>query len=124
VKKFLEGEIEGISGWNLGFFGPVFDELPVRTCCPSRVFRPGGRSNDALVYDAILYHANQHHECPARKGGQQPQSKEFPREAGIPLSASVKRALTRLVDLQIVYGLEASCKFLGPFFKQWVLREL
>ena len=60
----------------------------------------------------------------ARIGGQHPQSKEFLKEAGISLPASVKRALTRLVDLQIVYGPDLSYKFFDPFFKQWVLREM
>jgi uncharacterized protein len=60
----------------------------------------------------------------ARIGGQRPQSREFLTEAGIALPASVKRALTRLVDLEIIYGPEADYKFFDPFFKQWVLKEL
>jgi len=60
----------------------------------------------------------------ARVGGQRPQSRDFLSEAGIALPASVKRALTRLVDLEIVYGPDADYKFFDPFFKQWVLREL
>jgi hypothetical protein len=60
----------------------------------------------------------------ARIGGQRPQSREFLTEAGIALPASVKRALTRLIDLEIVYGPEVGHKFFDPFFKQWVLKEL
>ncbi len=60
----------------------------------------------------------------ARVGGQRPQSQEFLKEAGVALPASVKRALTRLVNLEIVYGAELNYKFFDPFFKQWVLREL
>jgi hypothetical protein len=60
----------------------------------------------------------------ARVGGQRPQSQEFLRQAGVTLPASVKRALTRLVDVQIVYGPDMGYKFFDPFFKQWVLREL
>lgn len=60
----------------------------------------------------------------ARVGGQRPQSQEFLKEAGITLPASAKRALTRLVNLEIVYGPESNYKFFDPFFKQWVMREL
>jgi hypothetical protein len=60
----------------------------------------------------------------ARIGGARPQSKEFLREAGISLPASAKRAITRLVDLEIVYGGDLQHKFFDPFFKQWVLHEV
>jgi hypothetical protein len=57
-------------------------------------------------------------------GGAQPQSKAFLAASGIRLPASVKRALNRLVDLEIIYGPESKYKFFDPFFKQWVRREL
>jgi hypothetical protein len=57
-------------------------------------------------------------------GGDRPQSKEFLKEAGISQPASVKRALDRLVDLQIVCPSSLGYKFFDPFFKQWVLTEL
>jgi hypothetical protein len=60
----------------------------------------------------------------ARLGGQRPQSQEFLKEAGIAVPASVKRALTRLVDLEIIYGPDLGYKFFDPFFKQWILKEL
>jgi uncharacterized protein len=60
----------------------------------------------------------------AHIGGKRPQSREFLIEAGIDLPASVKRALTRLIDLEIIYGREMNHKFFDPFFKQWVLKEL
>ena len=60
----------------------------------------------------------------ARIGGHRPQSREFLAEAGVALPASAKRALTRLVDLEIIYGPDVDYKFFDPFFKQWVLKEL
>jgi hypothetical protein len=60
----------------------------------------------------------------ARVGGQHPQSKAFLQEAGIDLPATARRAVTRLVDLEIVAGSEQDHRFLDPFLKQWVLREL
>jgi hypothetical protein len=60
----------------------------------------------------------------SRLGGKHPQSKVFLAEAGIALPTSVKRALTRLVDLEIVYGADAEYKFFDPFFREWVAREL
>ncbi len=57
-------------------------------------------------------------------GGTQPQSKAFLVASGIPLPASVKRALNRLVTSEIVYGPERDYKFFDPFFRQWILRNL
>lgn len=59
----------------------------------------------------------------ARVGGKHPQSKDFLAEAGIPLPSSVKRALTRLVELELVYDSDLDYKFYDPFFRQWIARE-
>lgn len=60
----------------------------------------------------------------ARVGGEHPQSKAFLQEAGVDLPATVRRAVTRLVDLEIIAGADQDHRFLDPFLKQWVLREL
>ncbi len=60
----------------------------------------------------------------ATEGGARPQSKAFMAATGISLPASVKRALTRLVNLQIIYGPASNYKFFDPFLKQWIMREL
>lgn len=60
----------------------------------------------------------------ARIGGEHPQSQVFLAESGIALPSSVKRALTRLMDLELVYGPDLNYKFFDPFFRQWVAREL
>lgn len=60
----------------------------------------------------------------AKVGGQRPQSKQFMATAGIALPASVKRSLTRLVNLGILYGPDRQYKFFDPFFRQWLLSEL
>jgi hypothetical protein len=36
----------------------------------------------------------------------------------------MKRALARLVYLEIISGPEADYKFFDPFFNQWALREV
>jgi hypothetical protein len=59
-----------------------------------------------------------------RVGGKQPQSKQFLSESGIKLPASVKRSLTRLVNLGVLYGPEREYKFFDPFFKQWMLSDM
>ena len=59
----------------------------------------------------------------ASVGGARPQSKDFLTASGISLPASVKRALNRLVALEIVYGPENAYKFFDPFLKQWIARE-
>jgi hypothetical protein len=60
----------------------------------------------------------------ARIGGRRPQSREFLAESGGSLPASAKRALTRLMDLEIIYGPDVGYTFFDPFFKQRVLKEL
>lgn len=56
----------------------------------------------------------------ARIGGEHPQSKAFLAESGIKVPASVKRALQRLIDLEIIYGPELNHKFFDPFFREWL----
>lgn len=57
----------------------------------------------------------------AKVGGEKPQSKEFLAAAGVHLPATVRRALTRLVDLELVYPPQKGYKFFDPFFRQWIL---
>jgi len=59
----------------------------------------------------------------AKFGGDQPQSKKFLTETGIQLPASVRRALDRLIDLELIYGRNANYKFFDPFFRQWILHR-
>ena len=56
----------------------------------------------------------------AETGGKHPQSQAFLRASGIRVPASVKRALQRLMDLEIIYGPEVDYKFFDPFFRQWL----
>lgn len=60
----------------------------------------------------------------ASLGGQSPTSGAFLRESGISHASSVKKAITRLVQLQIIYPKENGFRFINPFFKHWVLRKL
>jgi hypothetical protein len=87
-----------------------------------RIFASERKGYEALVRN-LTGHQIKCLRALARLGGARPQSKEFLREAGISLPASAKRALTRLVDLEIVYGPDLHYKFFDPFFKQWVLHE-
>jgi len=57
----------------------------------------------------------------ARIGGEKPQSKRFLDESGIRLAGSARRALTRLVTLELVYDRDTNYKFFDPFFRQWLL---
>ncbi len=56
----------------------------------------------------------------AEVGGKHPQSKAFLEASGIRVPASVKRALQRLMDLEIIYGPDLEYKFFDPFFRQWL----
>jgi hypothetical protein len=57
----------------------------------------------------------------AKNGGKAPMSAEFIREAGIALPATVKKTLTRLIQLKILYRYKNEYKFVNPFFKSWLL---
>ena len=54
-------------------------------------------------------------------GGKSPTSEAFLRESGILHASSVKKAITRLVQLQIIYPKENEFRFVNPFFKHWLL---
>jgi hypothetical protein len=87
-----------------------------------RIFATERKGYEALVRNLTGHQINCLRAL-ARLGGARPQSKEFLRQSGISLPASAKRALMRLVDLEIVYGPDLQHKFFDPFFKQWVLHE-
>jgi hypothetical protein len=57
----------------------------------------------------------------ARLGGKAPLSAAFIQGVGIAGSASIKKALNRLVQLKVVYRHEGEYKFVNPFFKAWLL---
>ena len=57
----------------------------------------------------------------ARFGGKSPTSSAFLENVGITLPASVKKALTRLTQLKIIYRHDREYKFVNPFFKRWLL---
>ncbi len=53
-------------------------------------------------------------------GGATPYSETFLREAGVQHASSVKKAITRLCQLQIVYSKEENFRFVNPFFRHWL----
>jgi hypothetical protein len=57
----------------------------------------------------------------AKMGGGRPQSKEFLEASGIRLAASARRALDRLIALELIYGRDSGYKFFDPFFRQWIV---
>jgi DNA-binding MarR family transcriptional regulator len=59
----------------------------------------------------------------ARAGGKSPLSIDFLRESRINQPSSVKKALTRLVDLQIIYKGKDGYKFINPYFRAWLISE-
>jgi hypothetical protein len=57
----------------------------------------------------------------ARLGGKSPLSAQFIKETGISQPASVKKAITRLVQLKIIYKYKKEYRFINPFFRSWLL---
>lgn len=56
----------------------------------------------------------------AEIGGDHPQSKAFLEVSGIKTPASVKRALDKLIKMEIIYGSDLKHKFFDPFFREWL----
>ena len=57
----------------------------------------------------------------ARMGGKAPLSKEFLKNIGNILPASIQKSLIRLEQLKIIYKKNSEYKFVNPFFKLWLL---
>jgi hypothetical protein len=57
----------------------------------------------------------------AKIGGKAPLSSKFVKEVGIELPATIKKALTRMIQLKIIYRYQGEYKFVNPYFKSWLL---
>ncbi len=57
----------------------------------------------------------------ARLGGKKPTASRFLMHIGIPSSASVLKALNRLIQLRIIFKAGDEYKFANPFFRAWLL---
>ncbi len=57
----------------------------------------------------------------ARVGGRNTSSAEFIRACGIVLPSTIRKALTRLEQLKIVYWCNGEFKYVNPFFAQWLV---
>ena len=58
----------------------------------------------------------------ARYGGRNVYSSEFMSKAGLPSSPATKRALDRLMAMNVLYCFEHEYRFFNPFFRDWLLR--
>ena len=59
----------------------------------------------------------------ARIGGASVQSAEFVREAGASSAVAAKKAVLRLVALDLLFCHDGEYKFTNPFFRHWVLKK-
>ncbi len=57
----------------------------------------------------------------ARLGGKAPMSSDFMKQSGIIQASSIKRALNRLTDLNIIFYIDNEYRFVNPFFRAWLL---
>ena len=57
----------------------------------------------------------------ARLGGKAPMSSGFLKNSGIAQPSSVQRALSRVIDLKIIFHSENEYRFVNPFFRAWLL---
>lgn len=57
----------------------------------------------------------------ARKGGMKIYSMDFLKTVGPHSSASVNRAITRMIDINILFKSDKEVRFVNPFFKAWLL---
>jgi hypothetical protein len=57
----------------------------------------------------------------AREGGESVYSMNFVKEVGPHSAASVNRAITRMIDINILFKAGKEIRFVNPFFKAWLL---
>jgi Cdc6-like AAA superfamily ATPase len=57
----------------------------------------------------------------ARVGGKKIYSMDFVKAVGLHSAASVNRAITRMIDINILFKHDKEIKFVNPFFKAWLL---
>jgi len=57
----------------------------------------------------------------AKEGGMQVFSIAFLKSAGLNNPASVRRAITRMIQLNILFESGGECRFVNPFFRAWLL---
>ncbi len=57
----------------------------------------------------------------ARLNGKTPFSAEFIQDSGIRQPGSIKKALERLIALNIIFIVRKGYKFVNPFFRTWLL---
>ena len=57
----------------------------------------------------------------AREGGQSVYSMDFVKKVGPHSTASVNRAITRMIDINILFKVGKEIRFVNPFFQAWLL---
>lgn len=57
----------------------------------------------------------------SRIGGKTPMSATFQKESGIHQASSIRAALKRLLDLEILFYFEDEYRFVNPFFRAWII---
>jgi hypothetical protein len=57
----------------------------------------------------------------AREGGKSVYSLDFVKAVGLHSTASVNRAITRMIDINILFKSGKEIRFVNPFFKAWLL---
>ena len=62
-------------------------------------------------------------KCIALLGGENPFSAEFIKASKISNASSIRKAILRLVNLDILYQNNGIYKFSNPFFKEWLKRQ-
>ncbi len=57
----------------------------------------------------------------AREGGQSVYSMDFVKKVGPQSTASVNRAISRMIDINILFKVGKEIRFVNPFFQAWLL---
>ena len=58
----------------------------------------------------------------AKLGGEHPLSGDFMRQADVATPTTIKRSLTALSKAELIYDIGSGCKFVSPFFREWIRR--
>ena len=121
IAQGITGDVQQLCGavWEVSSYGDTIDEGIIPEAL-ELIY-----SRELRGYESALSQVtSQQLRCLvglAKLGGQSPLSSEFIKMTGVNLPASIKKSLSRLIDLRIIYRYQKEYKFINPFFKSWLL---
>lgn len=115
------GDVQQLCGalWETTRHGEPLEEKHLPSAL-LRIFAQETKGYEAMLVQVTAQQQNCLRAL-AALGGKKPYSETFMRKTGIQHASSVKKAISRLCQLQIIYPREENFRFINPFFKHWLI---